>query len=79
MAALALTYRRQGRWEEAENLEARVMETSKTKLGPNRRDTSTSINNFGQLRESDIRFDGSHSPPSIASVELDKIRDPKRQ
>ena len=33
MANLASTYRNQGRWEEAEQLEVQVMETSKTKLG----------------------------------------------
>jgi hypothetical protein len=33
MANLALTYRDQGRWEEAEKLFVLVMETRKTKLG----------------------------------------------
>ena len=33
MANPVLAYRNQGRWEEAEKLDAEVMETSKTKLG----------------------------------------------
>jgi hypothetical protein len=33
MAHLASTLREQGRWEEAEQLELQVVETSKTKLG----------------------------------------------
>ncbi|KAF4615876.1 hypothetical protein G7Y89_g15240 [Cudoniella acicularis] len=33
MANLASTYRNQGRWDEAEELEVQVMETRKTKLG----------------------------------------------
>jgi lipopolysaccharide biosynthesis regulator YciM len=33
MANLASTYRNQGRWKDAEELEVQVMETSKTKLG----------------------------------------------
>jgi Flp pilus assembly protein TadD len=46
MNNLALTYRNQGRWEEAETLQVQVMETSKTKLGANHPDTLTSMNNL---------------------------------
>ncbi|KAJ5144433.1 hypothetical protein N7476_004949 [Penicillium atrosanguineum] len=38
---LASTYRKQGRWKEAEQLEVQVMETSKTKLGEDHPDTLT--------------------------------------
>jgi hypothetical protein len=43
---LALTYRNQGRWEEAEALDVQVMETSKTKLGDSHPDTLSSMNNL---------------------------------
>jgi hypothetical protein len=34
MANMAATYKNQGRWKEAEELQVQVMETHKTKLGP---------------------------------------------
>lgn len=46
MANLASTYRNQGRWDDAEQLEVQVMETSKTKLGVYHPDTLTSMNNL---------------------------------
>ncbi|RYP58915.1 hypothetical protein DL770_010331 [Monosporascus sp. CRB-9-2] len=46
MANLASTYWNQGRWEEAEKLEVRVMETRKMKLGANHPDTLTSMANL---------------------------------
>jgi hypothetical protein len=46
MANLASTYRNQGRWEEAEELDVQVMETRKTKLGADHPDTLTSMNNL---------------------------------
>ena len=39
MANLASTYRNQGRWEAAEELDVQVMETSKKKLGADHPDT----------------------------------------
>jgi hypothetical protein len=39
MANLASTYRKQGRWSEAEKLEVQVMEARKTKLGADHPDT----------------------------------------
>jgi hypothetical protein len=46
MSNLASTYRRQGRWEEAEQLEVQVMEMSKTKLGADHPDTLTRMANL---------------------------------
>ena len=46
MANLASTYRNQGRWKEAEELEVQVMETRKRVLGAEHPDTLTSMNNL---------------------------------
>ncbi|KAJ6102594.1 hypothetical protein N7486_005021 [Penicillium sp. IBT 16267x] len=46
MANLASTYRNQGLWEEAEQLEVQVMKTSKTKLGEDHPDTLSSMANL---------------------------------
>jgi Tetratricopeptide repeat len=46
MANLASTYRNQGRWKEAEKLEAQVMEMRKRVLGEEHPDTLTSMNNL---------------------------------
>jgi hypothetical protein len=46
MANLASTYRNQGRWDAAEELDVQVMETRKTKLGVDHPDTLTSMNNL---------------------------------
>jgi hypothetical protein len=46
MANLASTYRNQGRWDAAEELEVQVMETCKKKLGADHPDTLTSIANL---------------------------------
>jgi len=46
MANLASTYRNQGRWREAEELEVQVIETSLRVLGAEHPDTLTSIYNL---------------------------------
>jgi hypothetical protein len=46
MANLASTYRNQGRWDAAEELEVEVMETSEKKLGADHPSTLTSMNNL---------------------------------
>ena len=46
MANLASTYRNQGRWKEAEELEVQVMETRKRVLGAEHPDTLTTMNNL---------------------------------
>ncbi len=46
MANLALTYRKQGWWDNAEKLDMHVIETSKTKLGVYYLDTLTSMANL---------------------------------
>jgi len=46
MANLASTYRSQGRWEEAEKLEAQVISTRQTKLGADHPDTLNSMANL---------------------------------
>lgn len=43
---LASTYRNQGRWKDAEQLDLQVMETRKTKLGADHPSTLTSMNNL---------------------------------
>jgi hypothetical protein len=48
MANLASTYRNQGRWKEAEELEVQVMETRKTVLGAEHPSTLTSMNNLAR-------------------------------
>jgi len=42
----ASTFWNKGRWDEAEELEVQVMETSKRVLGPEHPDTLTSMNNL---------------------------------
>jgi hypothetical protein len=46
MANLASTYRKQGRWDDAEKLEVQVIEKRKTKLGADHPDTLTSMANL---------------------------------
>ncbi len=46
IAKLASTYRNQGCWKEAEDLEVQVMETRKRVLGAEHPDTLTSMNNL---------------------------------
>ncbi|KAF6782180.1 TPR domain-containing protein, partial [Colletotrichum musicola] len=46
MNNLALTYRNQGRWKEAEELEVRVMETRNTVLGEEHPSTLMSMGNL---------------------------------
>jgi hypothetical protein len=46
MNDLASTYRNQGRWKEAEELRAQVIETRKRVLGAEHLDTLTSMNNL---------------------------------
>ncbi|SPJ81929.1 related to kinesin light chain 1 [Fusarium torulosum] len=46
MNNLALTYWNQGRWEEAEKLQVRVMEIRKVKFGEDHPHTLTSMNNL---------------------------------
>jgi hypothetical protein len=46
IANLASTYRKQGRWKEAEELVVQVMETRKRVLGEEHPDTLTSMGNL---------------------------------
>ena len=46
MANLAITYRDQGRWNEAEKLQVQVMDTSKKLLGAEHSHTLTSMANL---------------------------------
>src|SRR6266699_27742 len=57
MANLASTYRNQGRWKEAEELEVRVMETRKRVLGEEHPDTLTSRHNLAWPRRNKGRWD----------------------
>ena len=43
---LSVTYKKQGRWDKAEELDLRAMETSKTQLKASHPDTLTSIANL---------------------------------
>ena len=63
MGNLALTYRNQGRWKEAEELDLQVMDTRKKVLGQEHPDTPKSMNNLawtwrGQNR--DYHYQGRH-------------------
>jgi hypothetical protein len=51
MGNLASTYRNQGRWKEAEELEVQVMETRKRVLGQEHPDTLTSMGNLAVPRK----------------------------
>jgi hypothetical protein len=57
IANLASTYRNQGRWEEAEQLDVQVMETSKKKLGDDHPSTLTSMANLASTYRSQGRWD----------------------
>jgi len=49
MSNLASTFRNQGRWKEAEELEVQVMETRKRVLGQEHPDMLTSMNNLAEV------------------------------
>ena len=66
MAMVAFTYRNQGRWTEAEQLEVEVMETRKAVLGEEHADTLTSM---GNLRIA-LAFAGTDALPLAAVVHL---------
>ena len=55
-AELASTYRNQGRWKEAEELEVQVMETRKRVLGPEHPDTLTSSGNLALTYQNQGRW-----------------------
>ncbi|OBT39371.1 hypothetical protein VE00_10239 [Pseudogymnoascus sp. WSF 3629] len=57
MANLASTYRNQGRWDAAEELDVQVMETSKKKLGADHPDTLTSMANLASTYSNQGRWD----------------------
>ncbi|KAH8675241.1 hypothetical protein BX600DRAFT_431834 [Xylariales sp. PMI_506] len=57
MDNLALTYRKQGRFEEAEQLNVQVLETRKTKFGVDHPDTLTSMNNLASTYRKQGRFE----------------------
>ncbi|KAL4946533.1 P-loop containing nucleoside triphosphate hydrolase protein [Aspergillus oleicola] len=56
-AMLAVAYRREGKWEEAEQLEVQVMEMSKTKLGADHPNTLASMGNLAATYMSQGRWD----------------------
>ncbi|KAL5371075.1 hypothetical protein DPSP01_014510 [Paraphaeosphaeria sporulosa] len=55
MGNLASTYRNQGRWKEAEELEVQVMEARKRVLGEEHPDTLLSISNFAFTLQTQAR------------------------
>jgi len=57
MANLASTYRHQGRWKEAEELDVQVVEKRKRVLGQEHPDTLTSMNNLAWTLKSQGRDD----------------------
>jgi hypothetical protein len=57
IANLASTYRNQGRWDAAEELEVQVMETGKKKLGADHPDTLTSMANLATTLWNQGRWD----------------------
>jgi tetratricopeptide (TPR) repeat protein len=57
MAMMGSSYRRGGRWEDAEKLEVQVMEKSKTKLGVDHPDTLTSMNNLASTYRNQGRWE----------------------
>jgi hypothetical protein len=57
MANLASTYRNEGRWKEAEELEVQVMEATKRVLGKEHPSTLTSMNNLARILKSQGRND----------------------
>jgi hypothetical protein len=56
MQNLASTYRDQGRWQEAENLEVHVMEARKERLGADHLDTLTSMANLAFIYRDQLRW-----------------------
>jgi len=56
MNNLASTYRNQGRWTEAEELEVQVMETRRRVLSPEHPDTLTSMNNLASTYRNQGRW-----------------------
>src|SRR4051812_2272258 len=56
MANLASTYRNQGRWKEAEELDVKAMETRKRVLGQEHPDTLTSMANLAYTYKSQDRI-----------------------
>jgi hypothetical protein len=61
MGSLAITYGKQGRWKEAEELEVQVVETRKRVLGEEHLHTLRSIANLAITQESqDVKEKGKH-------------------
>ena len=58
MANHASTYRNQGRWKEAEELDVQVMQTRKRRLGEEHPDTLTSMANLASSSSSSYRNQG---------------------
>jgi hypothetical protein len=56
MANLASTYRNQGRWKEAEELEVQVMETRKRVLGQGHPSTLSSMGNLALIYRNQGRW-----------------------
>jgi tetratricopeptide (TPR) repeat protein len=68
---LALLYKSQGRYDEAEPLYLQALELSKRLLGDNHPDVATSLNNLAYLYESQGRYDEAE-PLYLQALELDK-------
>ncbi|UKZ53353.1 hypothetical protein TrVGV298_007145 [Trichoderma virens] len=73
MSLLASTYRRQGRFDEAEKLEVQLVETSKTKLGADHPDTLTSIHNLASTYRRQGRWDEAEKL-GVQLVEVSKTK-----
>jgi hypothetical protein len=73
MANLASTYRNQGRWKEAEELEVQVMEIRKQVLGPEHLDSLTSMANLAYT----FRSSGQGNPALLLMAECVRLRDRK--
>jgi len=73
MANLASTYRNQGRWPEAEELEVQVMKVSKAKLGEDHPSTLISMANLA----STYRDQGRWPEAEELEVQVMKVRKAK--
>ena len=76
MANLAATYRNQGRWKEAEELEVKVMEARTRVLGDEHPDTLTAMANLGSTYLDQGQLEEIESPDSPV---LDPEKHPSNQ
>ena len=74
MASLASTYRNQGRWKAAEELEVQVMETRKKKLGADHPHTLSGMANLASTYRKQGRWKAAEELLEVEVLETSKTK-----